>query len=132
MANDAFTTGALLLGGGFAGYLLGHWLEPHAPSPATSPRNARPRPRSHRDVYFAVHDAAGEQQVFKTLNDAAGFAVGIALAKGARVHLDVLVMSRAGAKWWGGDDAVQAYDEDPEASVFERLVVQASAQGRVP
>jgi len=153
--NDApLTFGALLLGGGVAGYAVGHWLLTRDPTAAPPPvssaapapvaaapppsRNARPRPRrgaarprSHRDVEFAVDDARGDQRAFKTFDDAAGFAVGLAAATGKRVHLDVLVMSRAGATWWGGDDAAESYDEDPEASVFDRLVVQASAQGRV-
>lgn len=90
------------------------------------------RPQSHRDVEFAVDDASGKQRTFRTFDEAAGFALGLAVATGKRIHLDVLAMSQAGAAWWGGDDALESYEEDPEASVFERLVVQASAAGRVP
>lgn len=124
--SDAFTTAALLLGGGVAGYAAGRWMLERAAKP--EPRNAARR--THRDVEFAVDDASGNERIFKTFDEAAGFAVGLAVS-GRRSHVDVLVSTRAGAKWWGGDDAVQIYDEDPEASVFERIVVQASSEGRV-
>lgn len=32
----------------------------------------------------------------------------------------------------GGDDAVERYNEDPEASVFERFEINVNAVGRVP
>ena len=126
--DGALAIGALLLGGGLAGYALGRWLTPASAPPP--PRNARAR--THRDVEFAVDDASGNERIFKSYDEAAGFATGLSVSTGTRVHLDVLVSSRAGATWWGGDDAAETYDEDPEASVFERLLIQASSQGRVP
>jgi hypothetical protein len=92
------------------------------------PRGAAP---THADVEFAVDDARGEEHIFKTFGEAAGFAAGLALSTGRRVALDVLVMSRAGAEWWGGSDAGDDYDDDPEASVFERLVLRVTSEGRV-
>lgn len=46
--------------------------------------------------------------------------------------LDVLVWSKAGVKAFGGDDAVERYEEDPEASVFERYEFKCNMVGRVP
>ena len=126
--NDAFTTAALLLGGGLAGFAAGRWMLARA-APPEPPRNADRR--THRDVEFAVDDAGGAERTFKTFDEAAGFALGIAVSTGRRTNVDVLVSSRGGARWWGGDDAVGVYDEDPEASVFERIAVQASSEGRV-
>jgi len=71
--------------------------------------------RAHKDVEFAVDDASGNERVFKTTDEAAGFAVSLALSDGRPHNIDVLVWSAAGAKWYGGDDAVTQYEEDPEA-----------------
>ncbi len=84
-----------------------------------------------KDVEFAVDDAKGDQRIFYTFAEAAGFAVTIAACTGQDSHLDVLVHSPEGAKAYGGDDGVDRYWEDPEASVFERLVIKADAIGRV-
>ena len=103
----------------------------------SSTRNSR-RPRqgaarrpdpvgSHRDVEFAVDD-----HYFKTFEEAAAFATALALTTTVRIELDVVVSSRDGAVWWGGPEGGQDYDEDPEASVFDRLVVKVTSQGRVP
>jgi hypothetical protein len=89
------------------------------------------RATTHKDVEYAVDDAAGKQRTFKKFDEAAGFALSIAVARGESV-LDVLVWSKAGAKWYGGDDAVAEYNEDPEASVFQRFQIKVNAQGRVP
>jgi predicted DNA-binding protein len=50
---------------------------------------------------------------------------------GGEARLDVLVSSEAGAEAYGGDDAVEQYLEDPEASVFARFEVRVNAQGRI-
>jgi hypothetical protein len=54
-----------------------------------------------------------------------------AMARGD-VVLDVVVWSEDGARAYGGDDAVDRYREDPEASVFERFEIRVNAVGRVP
>lgn len=87
--------------------------------------------RTHKDVEFSVEDGQGRERIFKTFDEAAGFAVSMAATGRPDVYLDVLVWSRAGAKAYGGDWGVEQYDEDPEASVFERLVIQADNQGRI-
>jgi len=87
------------------------------------------RPKTHRDVEFVVETPIKglDEHVFKTFNEAAGHAV----ATGERSYLDVLIYSRAGARWWGGDDAVERYDEDPDASAFERFEIRSNLVGRV-
>ncbi len=88
--------------------------------------------RLHPDVEFAVNDAAGDERIFGTFADAASFAVAIAASSGRSVNLDVLIWSEEGADAYGGSDDVEQYLDDPDASVFERLVVTVDAVGRVP
>lgn len=97
------------------------------PRPSTN-RCDRPL---HKDVEFAV-DVNGQEKTFGTFKEAAEAAVQEAISHGETVNLDVLVWSEAGAEAWGGDDAVEQYEEDPEASVFERFEVSVNAVGRVP
>ena len=90
------------------------------------------RPQTHKDVEYAVDDASGRQRIFKSSNEAAGFAISLAMSHGMPVNLDVLVHSPAGARWYrGSSDGVTAYEEDPDASVFERIVVSAESIGHV-
>lgn len=88
--------------------------------------------RIHRDVEFAVDDASGHERIFHSPDEAAGFAVAMCLSDGREHNLDVLVCSEAGARAYQGDDGADEYLEDPEASVFERIVIRADSQGRVP
>lgn len=90
------------------------------------PRSTMARAKSHKDVEFEI----GAKH-FKKWAEAASFALALA-GTGQAVTLDVLVWSRAGARWWGGEHGVERYKEDPEASVFERLLVRVDNQGRVP
>lgn len=83
--------------------------------------------KKHKDVEFAVGD-----KYVDTFNEAAGLAVVRSAATGTTAFVDVLVSSKAGARWLMGDDGVEQYEEDPEASVFERVAVKAEYQGRVP
>jgi len=82
--------------------------------------------KSHKDVDFEVG-----AETFKTFNDAAGYALSLATARGGAT-LDVIVHSEAGARWIGGSAGVDQYREDPDASVYERLEIRANSQGRVP
>ena len=72
------------------------------------------------DVEYAVDDCSGQERIFKDPKEAQAFAISVAIARG-EANLDVLVWSAAGALAYGGSDAVEAYREDPEASVFERF-----------
>ncbi len=90
--------------------------------------------KQHKDVEYFVHDDNGHgdrHTQHKTFDEAAGAAVARSASTGSKIYIDVCVYSRAGAKWYGGDDAVAQYDEDPETSVHERIVITAVSQGRV-
>lgn len=103
-----------------------------APMPMVRNGGAKRPRRRHPGVEFAVDDANRTEHIFKTFDEAASFAVGLARSNGSRVNLDVLVYSPAGAAWWAGDDGVADYRDDPDASVFERIEIRADSLGRVP
>lgn len=86
--------------------------------------------RKHKDVEYAVEDGGGKERIFKTWGEAAEFALGMAASTG-EANLDVLIYSTWGAKFYGGEDAVEQYKEDPEASVFERFEIRVNNVGRV-
>ena len=81
---------------------------------------------THPDVEYAAGDG-----YFDDYSLACLAAIEEALQRGRATH-DVIIHSRKGARWYGGDEAVEMYDEDPEASVFERIEVRANNLGRVP
>lgn len=89
------------------------------------------RAKTHKDVEFAVDDASGKEHIFKTFNEAAGFALSVAASGKPDVHLDVIVWSKSGAKYYGGSEAAKLYGEDPELSVFERLEINVNYVGMV-
>lgn len=85
----------------------------------------------HKDVDFAVDDAGGNEKIFGNFDEACGFAVSLAASDGRPHNVDVLIHSKAGARAWGGDDAVEQYLEDPDASVSDRIEIRAEIKGRV-
>ncbi len=85
--------------------------------------------KSHKDVEFMV-SSMGRDSQFNTFAEAAHQAVALAASSGSAT-IDVLVYSRAGAKWYGGDHGVEVYNEDPEASVHDRIELTANPVGRV-
>lgn len=89
------------------------------------------RRKKHRDVEYMVERNSKDAEYFDYFNDAAAAAVSLAISTGES-NIDVLVSSRAGARWLGGDDAVEQYDEDPDASVFERFELTINMAGRIP
>lgn len=87
------------------------------------------RVKSHRHLSFEV--TRGEHtRTFTKFSEAVEHAFVLAAA-GEKITLDVLAWSRAGAKAWAGDYAAEIYDEDPEASVFERYELSVNFVGRV-
>lgn len=84
----------------------------------------------HSGVDFEVGPVRGNSpadKVFHTFRDAAAHAVSLA-ASGLDMRIDVLCFTRAGAKHMGLEES---YDEDPEASVTERIIVKVDVVGRV-
>jgi hypothetical protein len=85
---------------------------------------------SHGAVEFVVAGAGRPSSYFSTFKEASAKAVEVAAANGDAV-LDVIIHSEAGARWWGGDAAVDRYKDDPEASVFDRYIVTINYQGTI-
>lgn len=90
----------------------------------------------HKDVEFHIEPRGSYKhlgtQVFDTWDEACGHAVQLGLMGDADPIIDVVVFSEAGAKWLAGDEGVEQYREDPEASVFERIEIRVASKGRVP
>jgi len=85
---------------------------------------------THKDLEF--HVSAGEKT---TVHDKWAFAcqqADSASRGGEKAVIDIVTWSRAGAKAWAGDYGGELYDEDPEASVFERFEVRAHSVGKIP
>lgn len=73
----------------------------------------------HADVEFHAEREGFDSQetkIFDTWQEARAYMVGFAGT------VDVVVWSQEGAHAYGGDDAVTAYLEDEDASVFERWI----------
>ncbi len=87
--------------------------------------------KSHKDLRFEVEDAGGSNRNFKNFDEACGLAISVAASTGKEVVLDVITWSKGAARHWAGESGVEVYEEDPEASVHERIVITASSQGRV-
>jgi len=87
--------------------------------------------RKHKHLEFHVDRPAAKPFITNSFDEAAGMAISLAASNGRPVNLDVVCWDVAAARVWGGDEGVEQYREDPEASVFERIVVRADAQGRV-
>ncbi|HEY6117467.1 MAG TPA: hypothetical protein VI172_16055 [Candidatus Dormibacteraeota bacterium] len=81
---------------------------------------------------YAVNDCSGKERVFKHPDEAAGFAVAVGMTHGDRVNLDVLCWNReAAVAYRGSENGGKEYDEDPEASVFERIEIRVNPIGRI-
>lgn len=97
------------------------------------------RKKTHKDVEYMVErgiDAgpgqrASDARYFKSGEEALAAAAMTAMSTGEST-LGVLVHSEAGARFHGGDDAVERYREDPDASVFEQFEFRVNAVGMVP
>jgi hypothetical protein len=85
--------------------------------------------RTHKDLSFVV-TTGDHRQEFRRPNEALVHAFVLA-ASGRNVTFDVLAFSRGAAKAWSGDAGAESYDEDPEASVFERYELSVHFTGRV-
>ena len=86
--------------------------------------------KPHKDIDFEV--SSGERsKAFRKWEEAVTWAFAASATSGHQAVIDVVVHSRAGAKHWLGDYGVEMYDEDPEASVFQRLSLRAEDLGRI-
>jgi hypothetical protein len=87
--------------------------------------------RTHPAIEYVVEDSSGHERSFSDPQAAQVFAVTMAMSYG-KSNLDVLIFSPEGAYAYGGDDAVARYEEDPEASVFDRFEIRVNHIGSVP
>jgi len=94
--------------------------------------------KTHPDVEYMVERGidrghgrrATDARYFKDPDEALAAAAMVAMSSGEST-LSVLIHSEAGAKFHGGDDAVESYREDPEASAHEQYQFKCNAVGRV-
>jgi len=81
---------------------------------------------------YAVDDYSGAQRTFHSRDEAAAFAMAVALTGKSHVHIDVLCWSREAAIGYQGEDfAAHVYDADPDASTHDRIRVTAESVGSV-
>ncbi len=85
---------------------------------------------THQDLEYVV-SVRGAERAYPTIDEALIQAFSVALSEGTAC-LDVLVYSEEGAETFGGDDAIEEYKEDPDASVFRRFEIKVQDLGRVP
>lgn len=94
--------------------------------------NKMARGRAHPEVEFAVPDPHGGRDFYThDFDEAVTAATTNAFGVGSSI-IDVIIWDESGARWYGGDDAVEQYREDPDASVFERIEIKVNFMGRVP
>jgi len=87
----------------------------------------------HKDVEYQVSGFDGDgsrDMYFNVASKAMVQAMEVAMATG-HSHIDVLISSKFGARHFGGEDAVDRYQEDPDASAFERWEFTANNVGKV-
>lgn len=85
-------------------------------------------------LQYAVKDCSGRERVFDMPDEAAGLAVAVAMSGKSDVSIDVLAWTREAAVAYRGGDIYEGgeeYDDDPEASVFERITIKAESIGHV-
>ena len=86
-----------------------------------------------KDLEFQVSEAhhLGQNTTFKSFEKACSHAISLACSRGEEVQIDVLTWTKTAARAWGGDAAVEVFEEDPEASVHERIIIKAESHGRI-
>jgi len=89
--------------------------------------------RQHKDVEFHIErpDGGFGSHTFHKFEHAAVSAIAQSASSGKPITIDVVVYSRAGANAWQGPHGVEVYNEDPDASVHERIIVRAESLGRI-
>jgi hypothetical protein len=86
---------------------------------------------AHPDVEFHVDKADGSTKIFRNFDKAAGLAVALAASTGRKAQILTIIWSREGAESYAGDWGAEQYDEDPDASIFQLIEVEAEDQGRI-
>lgn len=86
-----------------------------------------------KDLEFHVSREGSTEtlKVLKSFADASQFAVSAAVDSGTAMVIDVVTWSQPAARAWGGEAAVEIYQEDPDSSVHERIVIKAESHGPI-
>lgn len=87
--------------------------------------------RTHKDLEYHVDRPNGSTFITKSADEAASMAIAISMSGKGDVYIDVIARSVGAARAYAGDDGVESYREDPEASVFDRIRVNAESLGRI-
>jgi hypothetical protein len=99
------------------------------------PRNAAPSAnrmrRRHPGIQFSVRAPSAPESVFSTFQEAASYAVDDAAKTGWKATLDVVALSRSGARWCGGNMGAAAFDKDPADEALERFVISVKRMGGI-
>jgi hypothetical protein len=84
---------------------------------------------THKDVEFAVTTSRGvNEKIYRTYKIAVIDAVNRSeVTGGEKFYVDILIYSKAGAKWLYGSSK----DYDPDASIAERIEVTAVSVGKI-
>lgn len=95
--------------------------------------DGRMRTTRHQDLSFEVGDKGSTDTMYVdgSLEEAIMLAVGRSVSGRGAQEVAVLTYSRAAAKAYGGDDAVEEYDMDPDASAHDRIIITAESLGRI-
>jgi len=91
-------------------------------------------PGQHADVEYHIspRDCVDNEKTFITINPKLAHSDAMYRAMGGMpMWLDVCIWSEEGAKFYGGDDGVEQYRLDPEASVFDRFEININYVGMV-
>ncbi len=83
------------------------------------------------DLEFHVNVDSGTT-IYKAFEQAIAMAVSYSLSNNVKAYVDVVVWSKQAAHDWAGDNGVTQYQEDPDASVFERIGVRVTLEGQIP
>lgn len=83
------------------------------------------------EFHISKENDSRAEKILTNFDAAAGYAIGRAASTGDTMVIDVVTWSRAAARAWGGEHAVEVYEEDPDASVHERIVIKAESLGHV-
>jgi hypothetical protein len=79
--------------------------------------------KKHKDIEYHINTVRG-RFVTKDLAQATEKAFTIAVQTGdSTVPLYVVVRSVTGARIWAGRSGVEQYEENPDASVFDRFII---------
>ena len=84
-----------------------------------------------KDLEFHGDYPNGTSLDTPSFDKAASAAVSIACSSGQPVSIDVLAYSRTAAQRWSGIEGAEIYDEDPDASIHDRIVIRAESLGRI-